>query len=152
VTINAHPFAVFPSLLALLNRFIRTKFPSNEKIAALIQHLDNVKLDDRQRKYDITLIHAEDHYDIPWIHSDTLFWHAVNATLEPPSSMSFDKLEKIKEKEKSPLGAGGWEIEWKGKGGIVREQIVKHGLHDRIMSYPVVSLAVSRIFHSQDTE
>ncbi|KAJ4374815.1 hypothetical protein N0V83_001892 [Neocucurbitaria cava] len=146
------PVAIFPPLLALLNRFIVTKFPSKEKLASLIHHLDTVKVNDRQRKYDITIIHAEDDYDIPSTHSDVLFWHAVNATLEPPSSMSYDQLEKIKEKEKTPLGAGGWEMEWKGKGGVVREQIVKHGLHDRIMSYPVVSLAVSRAFHSQDPE
>ena len=58
----------------------------------------------------------------------------------------------IKDKQKTPLGAGGWEMEWKGKGGVVRGEIVKHGLHDRIMSYPVVSLAVSRAFHSQEND
>ncbi|KAH7361113.1 Alpha/Beta hydrolase protein [Pyrenochaeta sp. MPI-SDFR-AT-0127] len=146
------PLAIFPPLLALLNRFIVTKFPSKEKLAALISHLDKIKINGRQRKYDITLIHAEDDYDIPWIHSDVLFWHAVNATREPPTSLTFDELEKIKGKEKVPLGAGGWEMEWQGKGGIIREQILKHGLHDRIMSYPVVSLAISRAFESQDTD
>ncbi|KAF2822932.1 alpha/beta-hydrolase [Ophiobolus disseminans] len=144
------PVAFFPKLLALLNRFIRTKFPSKEKLADMIRHLDSAKTGERRRKYDITLIHAEDDYDIPWIHSDVLFWHAVNATLEPSASLTFDDLEKIKAKQKTPLGAGGWEMEWEGKGGVVREQIVKHGLHDRIMSYPVVSLAVSQAFHSQD--
>jgi abhydrolase domain-containing protein 12 len=144
------PVAFFPKLIALLNRFIRTKFPSKEKLADLIRHLDSAKTHDRHRKYDITLIHAEDDYDIPWIHSDVLFWHAVNATLEPSASLTFDDLEKAKAKQKTPLGAGGWEMEWEGKGGVIREQIVKHGLHDRIMSYPVVSLAVSRAFHSQD--
>jgi abhydrolase domain-containing protein 12 len=64
--------------------------------------------------------------------------------------MTYEDFEKIKDKQKTPLGAGGWEMEWRGKGGVVREEIVKHGLHDRIMSYPVVSLAVSRAFHSQD--
>jgi abhydrolase domain-containing protein 12 len=144
------PVAFFPKLLALLNHFILTKFPSKEKLADTIRHLDNLKMSSRERKYDITLIHAEDDYDIPWIHSDVLFWHAVNATVEPSASLTFEDLEKVKEKQKIPLGAGGWEMEWEGKGGVVREQIIKHGLHDRIMSYPVVSLAVSRAFHSQD--
>jgi abhydrolase domain-containing protein 12 len=144
------PLAVFPSLMALLNRLIRTKFPSKDKLADLIRHLDNTKVHGRSRKYDITLIHAEDDYDIPWVHSDVLFWHAVNATLEPSVALTFDDLEKVKAKQKTALGAGGWEIDWEGKGGVVREEIVKHGLHDRIMSYPVVSLAVSRAFHSQD--
>jgi abhydrolase domain-containing protein 12 len=144
------PVAFFPKLLALLNRFILTKFPSKDKLADTIRHLDSIETSDRKRKYDITLIHAEDDYDIPWIHSDVLFWHAVNATLDPSASMTLDDLEQVKAKQKTPLGAGGWEMEWEGKSGIIREQIVKHGLHDRIMSYPVVSLAVSRAFHSPD--
>lgn len=144
------PIAFSPRLLALLHRFIISKWSSKDNLANLIEHLDIINLDSRQRKYDITLIHAEDDYDIPWIHSDVLFWHAVNATLKPSSTLSFDELERVKEREKVPLGAGGWEMEWQGKGGVIREQIVKHGLHDRIMSYPVVSLAVSRALHSQD--
>ncbi|KAI4947470.1 hypothetical protein J4E91_006824 [Alternaria rosae] len=141
------PLAVFPPLMNLLNRFINTKFPSKEKLAALVHRLDSIKVDDKRQNYDITLIHAEDDYDIPWSHSDTLFWHAVNATFDIPSSMTFEELENIKTKAKTPLGAGGWEVEWKGKRGIIREQIIKHGSHDRIMSYPIVSLAVSRAFH-----
>ncbi|KAL6705665.1 hypothetical protein ACN47E_006454 [Coniothyrium glycines] len=146
------PVAMFPPLLTLLNRCIKTKFPSKERIAAVIQHLDAIKLIERQHRYDITIVHAEDDYDIPWSHSDTLFWQAVNATLDTPASMSFEELEKIKNKEKVPLGAGGWEISWKGKHGLIKEQIVKHGLHDRIMSYPVVSLAVSHAFHSAGSD
>lgn len=144
------PVAFFPKLLALLNNFIISKWPSQEKLAALVKHLDSIKLDDRKRKYDITLIHAEDDYDIPTVHSDVLFWHGVNATLEAKSIMTFEDLEARKLKERTPLGAGGWEMDWQGKSGVIREQIVKHGLHDRIMSYPVVSLAVARAFHSQD--
>jgi abhydrolase domain-containing protein 12 len=144
------PISFFPKLLALLNRFIRTKFSSKEKLADTIRHPDTTEIDGRQQKYDITLIHAKDDYDIPWIHLDALFWHAVNATMEPSASLSFNDLEKAKANQKTPLGAGGWEMEWEGKGGIVREQVVKHGLHDRIISYPVVSLAVSRALHSLD--
>lgn len=144
------PVAFFPKLLALLNHFIISKWPSQEKLAGVVRHLDSIKADGRKRKYDITLIHAEDDYDIPTVHSDVLFWHGVNATMESGSSMTFADLEERKMNDRVPLGAGGWEVDWQGKGGIIREQIVKHGLHDRIMSYPVVSLAVARAFHSQD--
>lgn len=144
------PIAFFPKLLALLNHFIVSKWPSQEKLASLVRHLDSVKVNDRRNKYDITFIHAEDDYDIPTVHSDVLFWHGVNATLDAASSVTFEGLEKEKSKKKIPLGAGGWEMDWQGKGGVIREQIVQHGLHDRIMSYPVVSLAVARAFHSQD--
>lgn len=143
------PIAVFPPLLALLNRFIVSKWPSKDKITAMIRHLDAAKLPDRHTRYDLTLIHAEDDWDIPWIHSEILFWHAVNGMRDPSECLTLEELEKEKKAKRVALGAGGWEIEWKGKGGIVREQIVKHGLHDRIMSYPVVSLAVARAFRSQ---
>lgn len=123
------PIAVFPQLLAFFNRLICTKFSSKTKLAELIRHLDSTKVENRQRKYDITLIHAEDDYDIPWVHSDVLFWHAVNATREDSSALTFAELEKIKIKDRTPLGAGGWEIEWESKGGVVREEIVKHGTH-----------------------
>jgi len=146
------PVAKIPHALAFLNNFIVSKWPSKDKLAALIRHCETLKLGQRHNKYDVTLIHAEDDYDIPWVHSEIMFWHAVNATREPNNSLSFDGLEEIKAKEKLELGAGGWEVDWRGKGGVVREQIVKHGLHDRIMSYPIVSLAVAKAFHSQDTK
>ncbi|PSN72610.1 alpha/beta-hydrolase [Corynespora cassiicola Philippines] len=142
------PVAYFPKLIGFLNRFIISKWPSKDKLAKMIRVLDDSKLDGRDKKYDITIIHAEDDYDIPWVHSDVVFWHAVNATRDRETGLSFDDLEKEKEERKVSLGAGGWEVEWEGRGGVIREQIVKHGLHDRIMSYPVVSLAIARAFHS----
>lgn len=143
------PVARIPHALAFLNKFIVTKWPSQDKLAALVRHCEALKLA-RENKYDVTIIHAEDDYDIPWVHSEVVFWHAVNATLGPDDSLGFDELEVEKDKKKTTLGAGGWEVEWHAKDGVLREQIVKHGLHDRIMSYPVVSLAVARAFHSQD--
>ncbi|RMZ69610.1 abhydrolase domain-containing 12 [Pyrenophora seminiperda CCB06] len=141
------PLAVCPPVMALLNRFIVTKFPSKELLPALIRRLEATKMSgQKKRKYDISLIHAMDDIDIPFSHSDVLFWLAVNAILEPNAAKTFEELENIKAEEKTPLGAGGWEMEWKGEGGVVREQIAQHGFHDRIMSYPVVSLAISKAF------
>lgn len=144
------PVAIFPKLLGFFNNFIVSKWPSSDKLAATIRHCNNLKLAGRDNKYDITLIHAEDDYDIPWMHSEVIFWHTVNATRDIDSSLSFEELEIEKDRRRVALGAGGWEVAWRSRGGVIREQIVKHGLHDRIMSYPVVSLAVARAFHSQD--
>ncbi|KAF1922446.1 uncharacterized protein M421DRAFT_96786 [Didymella exigua CBS 183.55] len=144
------PVAFFPKFLALLNNFIVSKWPSQEKLASLVRHLDSIKVDGRKHKYDITLIHAEDDYDIPTVHLDVLFWHGVNATLDAGSSMTFEDLERRKIDDRVPPGAGGWEMDWQGKGGIIREKVVQHGLHDKIMSYPVVSLAVARAVQSLD--
>jgi abhydrolase domain-containing protein 12 len=144
------PVARIPKALAYLNKFIVPKWPSKDKLAALIRHCETLKYTDRESKYDITIIHAEDDWDIPWKHSEILFWHAVNAIRGPEASLSFEDLETEKKKQRTALGAGWWEVDWKGRTGVVREQIVKYGLHDRIMSYPVVSLAVARAFHSQN--
>jgi len=143
------PLSVYPPLLAFLNTFIVPKWPSKDKISTLIRHLDAIKLEHLHTKYDITLIHAEDDWDMPWMHSEILFWHAVNGMRDVAEALTREDLEAEKEKRKVPLGAGGWEIEWNGAGGVVREQIVKFGLHDRIMSYPVVS-TVARAFRSRD--
>ena len=146
------PVAICPPALAFLNKFIISKWPSKDKLTAFIRHCDSLKLAPRERKYDITIVHAEDDYDIPWVHSDIVFWHAVNGTRDVEASLTFEDLELEKERKKWELGAGGWEVEWTGRGGVVREQIVKHGLHDRIMGYPVVSLAIARAFGSHDRE
>jgi abhydrolase domain-containing protein 12 len=144
------PLAIYPPLLAFLNTFIVPKWPSRERITTTVRHLDGLARESRKLKYDITLIHAEDDWDMPWIHSEILFWYAVNGMRGAAAALSWEEVQQRKEELKVPLGAGGWEVEWSGSGGIVREQIVKHGLHDRIMSYPVVSLAVARAFASMN--
>lgn len=159
------PIARIPGALSIFHLFLRSKWPSKTKLASLIHRCEGLSKSDsaegRRLYYDITLIHAEDDYDIPWIHSDILFHHAVNAaqaavfqnedhTETPHTVMSFEELEAEKAMRKVPLGAGGWQMEWRSNAGVIREDIVKFGLHDRIMSYPVVSLAVARIFARKD--
>jgi abhydrolase domain-containing protein 12 len=139
------PLAFCPSLLGFFNKFILSKWPSKAKLANMIRHFESLKRKGHANYYDVTLIHAEDDWDMPWVHSEILFSHAVHAIQDDPTFTKED-FEKEKASRKVCLGAGGWEVKWDGKNGVVREQIVKHGLHDRIMSYPVVSLAVSRAF------
>ncbi|KAK3942884.1 Alpha/Beta hydrolase protein [Diplogelasinospora grovesii] len=134
------PLAPFPRLLAFFNSFILTN-----KLADFVRHCESMPEDGRL-KYHITIIHAEDDYDVPWSHSDQLFWHAVNAST--PDGISFEELEHQKTQTKTTLGPGGWAMEHKTAKGEIREEIAKWGLHDRIMSYPIVSLAVLRAFQS----
>lgn len=42
----------------------------------------------------VKIINAEDDWDIPWSQSETVFWHAVNASL--PMDISYERLEKQK--------------------------------------------------------
>lgn len=136
------PLAPFPRLLAFFNTFILSKWPSKDKLAAFVRQCEGMSGDGL--KYHVTIIHAQDDYDIPWSHSDQLFWHAVNASR--PNGIVFQDLEGEKAKGKKMLGPAEWVAEHRTKKGVVREEITKWGLHDRIMSYPIVSLAVLKAF------
>ena len=52
---------------------------------------------------------------------------------------------------RTDLGAAGTVVEWETEVGIIREQILKFGLHDVIMGNPVITMAVMSIF-SDDRE
>ncbi|KAI1775500.1 alpha/beta-hydrolase [Hypoxylon cercidicola] len=137
------PIAKFPRLLVWLNTFILSKWPSKDTLAKFVRRCEDMAGD--ALKYHITVIHAEDDYDIPWSHSEQVFWHAVNAS--SPNGISYDELERDKETSKVVRGAGGWAVDHRTSKGVIREEIMKYGLHDRIMSYPVVvSLAITSAF------
>lgn len=136
------PLARLPKLLAFFNTFIVSKWSSKTRLAELVKSYDGGTADDLG--YHITIIHAEDDYDIPWSHSETLSWHAVNASTS--AGISWADLEKQKRATMRGLGAGGRVFEHRTERGVLREEIIKHGMHDITMSYPVVSLAVLRAF------
>jgi abhydrolase domain-containing protein 12 len=135
------PIARFPVLFTYLQRFLRDKWSTKDRIAQYIRANEA-----NGEKYRITLIHAEDDYDVPWYHYTTLFWHAINATT--PLGIRYDELEEKKTASKQNLGAAGSVIEWHTTHGIMREEILKTGLHDVIMGHPVVTIAVIRILQA----
>jgi abhydrolase domain-containing protein 12 len=137
------PLAKFPLLFNYLRTFIQDKWSSKDRIAEYIQANEA-----NMEKYRLTVIHAEDDYDIPWHHTPTLFWHAVNATV--PGGISYDELEEKKYKSKMDLDAAGSVMEWRTENGVIREEILKYGLHDFIMGYPVITMAVMHIFEARD--
>ncbi|CAJ2510119.1 Uu.00g060190.m01.CDS01 [Anthostomella pinea] len=138
------PVARFPRVLAWLNTFILSKWTSNSKIEAFVRLCESMK--GEEARYHISIIHAKDDTTIPWSHSEHLFWHAVNASL--PAGIGYAELEEEKGLSRIDRGAGGWVVERRTRKGVLREEIMEFGVHDRIMSYPVVSLAVARAFGS----
>ena len=75
-------------------------------------------MSEAEPKYDITIIHAEDDYDIPWSHSDRIFWHAVSATRT--DRIGFDEFETERERMKKSLGAAGWIASHESTRGAIR--------------------------------
>ena len=137
------PLAKFSSLFRYLHRFIQDKWLSKDRIAQYVRANEA-----NGEKYRLILIHAEDDYDIPWHHTPTVFWHAVNASV--PAGINYDELEEKKLESKKDLGAAGTVMEWRTENGVIREEILKTGLHDVIMGYPIITMAVMRIFQAAD--
>lgn len=135
------PLARFPRLFSYLGKFIEDGWSSKDRIARYIRVNEAKK-----EKYRIILIHAEDDCDIPFLHTQELYWHAVNATSS--SGITFNDFQTTKRKSKKDLGAAGSVMEWRTETGIIREEILKYGLHDVVMGNPVISMAVLRIFEA----
>lgn len=137
------PIARFPILFKTLQRFIRDKWLSRDSIAQYVRANEH-----NGEKYRIAIVHAEDDYDIPWHHSQLVFWHAVNASI--PAGISYEELEDKKTDAKADLGAAGSMMQWKTDCGVIREEILKTGLHDVVMGYPIVTMADMRFFEAAD--
>jgi abhydrolase domain-containing protein 12 len=137
------PLARFPLLFKYLQRFISDKWLSKDHIAQYVRANEA-----NGKKYRLTVIHAEDDYDIPWHHTPVIFWNAVNASV--PAGISYDELELRKLESKVDLGAAGSVMERRTYNGVIREDILKTGLHDVVMGYPVITMAVMRSFQAVD--
>ena len=141
------PLAQIPQLLAFFNGFLVNTWLSKHRIA------DFVRLSEGERsgndRYHITFIHANDDPVIPFTHTEVLFWHAVNATYAS-GSVSFEEFEREKKLRKTDLGAGGSSVEWQTERGVIREEILEYGVHDKIMAYPAIGIAVLRAFQAAD--
>jgi abhydrolase domain-containing protein 12 len=139
------PLARFPAFFNYLLRFIRNKWLSMGRIA---QYMRMNKVN--EERYQVTIIHAEDDWDIPSHHSEVLFWHAVNSSV--PVGITYDQLQEKKAESQVDLSAAGTVMEWQSDHGVIREEILKTGLHDVVMGYPVITMAVMRHFEGADPD
>jgi len=137
------PLAKCPFLFNYLTHLIQDTWSSKDRIAKYIRANEA-----NGEKYRLTIIHAEDDWDVPWHHTPILFWNAVNVSL--PMGISYKDLEIKRRDSLQDLGAPGSMMEWKTQYGVIREEILKTGLHDIVMGYPVVTMAVMRMFHAAD--
>ncbi|KAL3480416.1 Alpha/Beta hydrolase protein [Aspergillus californicus] len=137
------PLSRFPALCNYLLAFIKDKWLTNERIAQYVRSNEV-----NQENYRLTIIHAEDDWDIPSHHTQLLFWHAINGSM--PAGITYDDLEQKKMESQVDLGAAGTVVEWRTDHSVIREEILKSGLHDIVMGYPVVTMAVMRHLEAAD--
>jgi len=141
------PLAKIPPLLAFFNSFLTNTWLSKDRITDFIRVREAAGTG---QKYYINLIHAEDDSDIACEHSNVLFWHAVNAS--SATGQTLDQFNEQKLLTRKDLGRGGWVAEHNTSRGLVRQTMLKYGVHDKLMSYPVTSLAVLQAFQNADPE
>jgi abhydrolase domain-containing protein 12 len=135
------PVARYPVLFNFLSAKIRENWSTKTRIANCVS-----RCEESMHQYRVTLIHAEDDYDIPWHHTPTLFSHAVNAT--SLDGVADSRVTTWKTEEGQDTGAAGRLAQWRTKQGVISEYLLRYGLHDVIMGSPIVSPAAMDIFEA----
>lgn len=141
------PLAKVPPLLAFFNSFLTNTWLSKDRIAGFVRSMETSST---SQPYYINLIHAEDDSDIACEHSDVLFWHAVNASSS--TELALEQVNQRKTLTRRDLGHGGWIAEHKTNHGLIRQTMLTYGVHDRLMSYSITSLAILEAFQNADPE
>jgi abhydrolase domain-containing protein 12 len=139
------PLSLFHPLLAFFNGFLKSTWRSKDLVAKLVKSSES---EDSIANYHLTIVHAQDDTTIPCIHTEILYWHAVNATI--PTGISYEELEREKAMKKTVLGPGGWAMDWRTKKGVIREDLLKYGSRDKLGAYPIIVVAVFRAFQNTD--
>lgn len=76
------------------------------------------------KRINLHLIHARNDFDIPWSHSNKLFYAAANATSK--EGLMIKEMDGVK--MRTELGEGGWVNEWNAGGEKkIRQEIVRYG-------------------------
>lgn len=130
------PLARFPPLFNYIKTLAYEKWSTKDRIESYTRTNEA-----NGGKYQLTIIHAEDDFDIPWQHTQTVFWHAVEGTV--PGGISLEELEEEKTKWRRDLGAAISVMERRTQNGLIREEIIKHSLHDVFRYSLKVALAKS---------
>jgi abhydrolase domain-containing protein 12 len=108
------PFKHYPTLQQWLGKQMHDTWDSTSRLANLAKKSEKLRL---------TIIHAENDWDIPWKHADALFYSAVNGTSE--KGLTVEEINASKTKE--DLDSSGYRYTWKDNRRTIREQILKHG-------------------------
>jgi len=130
------PLRPYPPLQKFFSSYVYDQWPSSTRLANFVRASKRVRL---------FIVHAKDDYEIPWHHSDGLFIAAANATTK--HGMELGLLNKMKARNTINRDDGTFVSTWNsGDDKIIREELVGHGGHNRILTYATVSLATWRAF------
>lgn len=66
--------------------------------------------------------------------------------------MCYKELELERETKITDLGEGGCILECRIMKDVIREEIVKHGVHDKLLAYPLAAMAMLQVFQAINPE
>ena len=109
------PLRPYPILQKWFSTYITETWNTTQRLGNYVRKSEKVHL---------TLIHAKNDFDIPWKHSDHLFYVAADATSEEGlTSQQVDSMKKTVD-----LGEAGWINTWNAGGKkLIRQEILRHG-------------------------
>ncbi|KAI9783574.1 MAG: hypothetical protein M1816_001325 [Peltula sp. TS41687] len=109
------PLYSYPILQKWFSTYITETWNTTQRLGSYVRNSAKVHL---------TLIHAKNDFDIPWKHSDHLFYVAANATSE--EGLTYQQVESVK--KTIDLGEAGWISTWNAGGNkLIRQELLRHG-------------------------
>jgi len=111
------PIRRYPKLTNLLTSRLVDTWPTAERLAGFVRTSKRVRL---------SILHALDDREIPWIQSQRLFATAANATTD--GGMDIHLIEGTKARNTVDFGDGTFICTWKtGDNKIIRQQVIGYG-------------------------
>jgi abhydrolase domain-containing protein 12 len=136
------PVARVPPLCRYFTSQLHSRWDNVRRLGEFIAMAD---------RHHVTLLHAEDDSDIPMEHSVRLFREAVrvadggkNATGAGLDAAQLRRVEDMTARH----GEGGSVTVWPARKGDITLQVLRYGVHDKVLSFPVTGLAVHKAFAS----
>ena len=119
---------------------MRNQWPNLNRLADVVRH---------SPAHHIEIFHAQDDLIDPCSFSNAFFEHAVSAASD--AEVEQVEFEKKKASQVIDMGEGGWHVEWPTPRGLIRQELLRYGVHDRIMMHPQIAMAVQRAVQSKDS-
>ena len=98
--------------------------------------------------YDVEILHAKNDPLVPWFISNVFFKHAISTAID--TKIGEDDFDKEKRRRNIDMDEGGWYVEWPISRGLIRQGVMRYGVHEKILSHPQITIVVTRAFQSRD--
>ncbi|KAJ9657684.1 hypothetical protein H2201_008090 [Coniosporium apollinis] len=139
------PLRYYPRIRARVMAYIVDTWDTAARISSLVRYYAA----EGRGRLRLHILHARNDFDIPWRQGSDLFLAAANAS--STADVGITKAEFEGRKVVMEKGEGGRTEVWKfGEGSTVIFEFLRHGGHNRVVTYSPVALAALRAFEAAD--